>query len=91
LDFFSKANSGIEIRFHVDTANWIPEWIRQKLKEKYNSKITKDGYFIVTSEKTRKNLLNQADCLDRIRECIREASREPRGLDEHEKLKIEIK
>ena len=26
--------SGVEIRFHVDTADWIPSWIREKFKEK---------------------------------------------------------
>jgi hypothetical protein len=45
----------------------------------------------VTSEKTRKNLLNQADCLDRIRSFIREASKVPKELDSHELLQIEIR
>jgi len=32
--------------------------------------ISKDGYFIIRSDKTRLRMLNQADCLDRIRTMI---------------------
>ncbi len=45
---------------------------------------------IVKSEKTRKALLNQADCLEKIRAMIFEASYKPRGLTESELQKIEI-
>ena len=86
----NKTQTGVEIRFHVDTSEWIPKWIREKIKEKHVNRLTKDGYFVVKSEKTRKALLNQADCLERIRSVIFEASQKPRGLSEEEKNKIEI-
>lgn len=44
---------------------------------------------IVKSEKTRKAMLNQADCLEKIRALIFEASVVPRGLDAEELVKIE--
>lgn len=28
-----EAQTGVEIRFHVDSSNWIPEWIRTILKQ----------------------------------------------------------
>ncbi len=34
--------------------------------------MTKDGYFVIQSDKTRQQLLNQADCFERIRRMIRE-------------------
>lgn len=57
---------------------------------KYASRINKSGYFIVTSEKTRSNLMNQADCLERIRNMIHDAGTLPRGLTKDELNKIEI-
>ena len=52
--------------------------------------MNKEGYLIVRSEKTRKALLNQADCLEQIRSMILQASFKPKGLTQEEKLKIEI-
>ena len=45
---------------------------------------------IVRSEKTRKALLNQADCLEQIRSMIHQASYQPKGLSHDEQLKIQI-
>jgi len=33
-------------------------------------RISKDGYLIMKSDKTRLRLMNQADCMDRIRSMI---------------------
>ena len=38
------------------------------------NRITKHGDFIVTSDKTRKQILNQGDCLNRLRTMIFDAS-----------------
>jgi len=35
--------------------------------------VTKDGYLVMRSDKTRLRLMNQADCLDRIRTKIFDA------------------
>jgi hypothetical protein len=56
---------------------------------KHVNQINKEGYFIVKSEKTRKTMLNQADCLVQIRDMIHKASHVPKGLDAAELLKIE--
>lgn len=37
------------------------------------NRINKDGYLILQSEKTRKQILNQADCLDKLRSIVRTA------------------
>jgi hypothetical protein len=41
-------------------------------------RITKNGDFIITSDRTRKQILNQADCMDKIRGAIRQASIRPK-------------
>ncbi|XP_076366030.1 large ribosomal subunit protein mL62 isoform X3 [Tachypleus tridentatus] len=70
-------NTKVEIRFHLSTADWIPESARNKMLEHYKTSITKEGYLVVNSDKTRTQTLNQADCMDKIRCMIREASRSP--------------
>ncbi|KAH8857614.1 Peptidyl-tRNA hydrolase ICT1 [Schistosoma japonicum] len=36
------------------------------------NRINRENYFIITSDHTRKQILNQADCLERIRRIVRE-------------------
>ena len=66
----NKRNTKVEVRFNVDSATWIPDWIKPNILQNARSKINKDGYLIVTSDRTRKALLNQADCLDKVRNIV---------------------
>ena len=77
------------MRFHLDSADWIPKRIRDKLKETQINRMNKEGFLIFKSEKTRKAMLNQADCLEQIRAVVFEAGKRPRGLSEMELNKIE--
>ena len=62
-----------EVRFHLATADWIPEKTRTRLTELVRNFISKDGYYIVKSERTRSQHLNLADALDKLRDQIRAA------------------
>ena len=82
-----------EIRFQVASANWIPEHIRSKLIEKTKNQITKEGYLVMKSDRTRSQQLNLADALDKVRNLIfdvaeslvvHEAS--PASLEKHRRL-----
>lgn len=118
----------VEMRFNVEKATWIPEWVKPRLLEKVSNtsfalgywaenqiknqanvtylgiwdgaklwllnypyhlssiliycqeknRITKHGELVITSDKTRKQILNQADCLNRIRTLIFDASKKPK-------------
>ena len=46
---------------------------------------------IVTSEKTRKQILNQADCIDKIRQMVFLATKKPRELAPEEIQEIEAR
>ncbi|XP_046352386.2 peptidyl-tRNA hydrolase ICT1, mitochondrial-like isoform X2 [Haliotis rufescens] len=81
----NKVNTKVEVRFHVESADWIPQWIRERLLEKEAGRITKGGYLVVTSDTTRKQMLNQADCMEKIRSVIFGAGVLPRELTEEEK------
>ncbi|KAK7004682.1 peptidyl-tRNA hydrolase ICT1 mitochondrial [Biomphalaria glabrata] len=92
----NTANSKVEVRFHLESAEWIPNWIKPKLSEQEQGRLTKDGYLIVKSDMTRKQLLNQADCMNKIRQMIFTASFIPKkptkeDVELHEKRKNKIK
>ena len=59
-----------EIRFHLASAEWIPEPVRAKLAQRVKNQLSKEGYFIVKSDRTRSQQLNLADTLDKLRDLI---------------------
>ncbi|XP_035890004.1 peptidyl-tRNA hydrolase ICT1, mitochondrial isoform X2 [Phyllostomus discolor] len=67
-------NSKAEVRFHLATADWIAEPVRQKIAVTHKNKINKSGELILTSECSRYQLRNLADCLQKIRDMIAEAN-----------------
>ncbi|XP_028264139.1 large ribosomal subunit protein mL62 [Parambassis ranga] len=73
----NKASTKAEVRFHVQTADWIPEDVRQKILEKNKTRINKAGELLVTSELSRSQQRNLADCVQKISAIIAEASEKP--------------
>ncbi|KAL5018081.1 hypothetical protein ScPMuIL_003803 [Solemya velum] len=86
----NKVNTKVEIRFHIPSADWLPDWIKPRLTELAAGKINKSGYLIVKSDKTRKQILNQADCMEKIRRLVFTASKKPNEPTE-EDLQLKAK
>ncbi|XP_017653207.1 peptidyl-tRNA hydrolase ICT1, mitochondrial isoform X2 [Nannospalax galili] len=74
----NKVNSKAEVRFHLASADWIAEPVRQKIALKHKNKINKSGELVLTSESSRYQLRNLAECLQKIRDMIAEASQVPK-------------
>ncbi|KAK1794503.1 hypothetical protein P4O66_010755, partial [Electrophorus voltai] len=72
-----QINSKAAVRFHVQTAEWIPEEVRNEILLKNKTRINKAGELIVTSEVSRSQHKNLEDCLHKISEMITEASQRP--------------
>jgi peptidyl-tRNA hydrolase ICT1 len=67
----------------VETAKWLKDEVRQKLINLNINKLTKDGYLVIRSEKTRSQQLNLADALERLRSLIwKAATPEPEQSEE---------
>ena len=43
----------INFRFHVDSATWLTPNVKYKLLEKYGKELTKDGWMVIKSDRTR--------------------------------------
>ncbi|KAM9119628.1 large ribosomal subunit protein mL62 [Pangshura tecta] len=70
----NKVNSKAEVRFHLASADWIAEDVRQKIAVMHKNKINKSGELIINSEVSRYQMKNLADCLEKIRSMIKEAT-----------------
>ncbi|XP_034414325.1 peptidyl-tRNA hydrolase ICT1, mitochondrial isoform X1 [Cyclopterus lumpus] len=74
----NKVSTKAEVRFHVRTADWIPEDVRQNIFEKNKNRINKAGELLVTSELSRSQQRNLSDCVQKIAAILAEASERPR-------------
>lgn len=66
----NTVNTKVDVRFHVATAKWLSEAVKAKILNKHKNDVNKDGFLIVRSDKTRTQMLNLADCLDKLRTLI---------------------
>ncbi|XP_060108214.1 large ribosomal subunit protein mL62 isoform X2 [Heteronotia binoei] len=73
----NKVNTKAEIRFHLASADWITEDVRQKMAVMHKKKISKSGELIITSEESRYQMRNLANCLQKLRDLIAEATENP--------------
>ncbi|KAG7491739.1 hypothetical protein MATL_G00006600 [Megalops atlanticus] len=73
----NKVNTKAEVRFHVQTADWIPEEVRNKILIKNKNRINKAGELLVTSEVSRSQRRNLEDCLQKISDIISKVNQKP--------------
>ncbi|KAL9833692.1 large ribosomal subunit protein mL62 [Geothlypis trichas] len=84
----NKVNSKAEVRFHLASADWIPEAVRQKMALMHRNKINRAGELIVTSEESRYQMRNLAICLEKIRAMVTEAIEKPRVVSKETTQKL---
>uniref|UniRef100_A0A2A4JUS0 Large ribosomal subunit protein mL62 n=1 Tax=Heliothis virescens TaxID=7102 RepID=A0A2A4JUS0_HELVI len=76
----NKVHTKVDLRFKPSEADWLHPDIRTKLIELHRNKLSKEGYLIIRSDTTRSQQLNLADCMQKLRNMIRDAAvtkREP--------------
>ncbi|XP_077107856.1 large ribosomal subunit protein mL62 isoform X2 [Ranitomeya variabilis] len=69
---------------NVNKADWIPEDVREKVSVQNKNRINRNGELIVTSEVSRYQMRNLADCLDKIRSMISEAKQKPKPVSKED-------
>ncbi|NXG25108.1 ICT1 hydrolase, partial [Grallaria varia] len=84
----NKVNSKAEVRFHLESADWIPEATRQKMALMHRNKINRAGELIVTSEESRYQMRNLAICLEKIRTMVTEATEKPKVVSKETTQKL---
>ncbi|NXU30946.1 ICT1 hydrolase, partial [Thalassarche chlororhynchos] len=84
----NKANTKAEVRFHLASADWIPEDARQKMASMHRNKINRAGELIVNSEESRYQMRNLAICLEKIRTMVTEATEKPKVVSKETTQKL---
>ncbi|NWW21183.1 ICT1 hydrolase, partial [Falcunculus frontatus] len=84
----NKVNSKAEVRFHLASADWIPEAVREKMALMHRNKINRAGELIVTSEESRYQMRNLAICLEKIRTMVTEAIEKPKVVSKETTQKL---
>ncbi|XP_030317457.1 peptidyl-tRNA hydrolase ICT1, mitochondrial isoform X1 [Calypte anna] len=84
----NKVNTKAEVRFHLASAEWIPEATRQKMALMHRNKINRAGELIVNSEESRYQMRNLAICLEKIRTMVTEATEKPKVVSKETSQKL---
>ena len=74
------------IRVHIASVSWLSPDEKHKVLASLKSAVTKDGWLVVKSDKTRSQAANQADALDKMRNCISQALEPPKPVFTEEEL-----
>lgn len=77
----NKLNTKAELRFHVDSASWIPEDVRVRLQEIQGNKINNSGELLITSQEFRTQSKNKDDCVSKLQLMLEEAYIEPKDRE----------
>ncbi|KAK2536875.1 large ribosomal subunit protein mL62 [Columba livia] len=84
----NKVNTKAEVRFHLASADWIPEATREKMASMHRNKINRAGELIVSSEESRYQMRNLAICLEKIRTMVTEATEKPKVVSKETTQKL---
>lgn len=74
----NKVNTKVELRFHLNSASWIPAEVRDRIKTNESNRINNEGYLVVTSQEHRTQLKNRKDALNKLEEMIRNSWARPK-------------
>ncbi|KAF9921960.1 hypothetical protein FBU30_007987 [Linnemannia zychae] len=85
----NKVNTKVDMRFVVDDALWLPEYVRDRLKSVETNKVNKNGEYVLTSDRKRTQLANLDDCMDKLYEVLIKMAELPKLPDAETLEKLE--
>ncbi len=71
----NKVATRVEVRFQLESADWIPPLIRSRLSSLHPRRLSREGDFIIVSSRFRSQKRNLEDCIEKLEGLLREASR----------------
>jgi len=74
----NKLNTKALLRWPLVSSPSLPEAVRQRLLAKVRRRVTSEGDLLIVSQRFRDAGRNVADCLEKLRELLREAARPPK-------------
>jgi ribosome-associated protein len=74
----NKVASKAVLRWDVTSSPSVPAEVKARFIAHNQGRMTTDGTFVVSSERTRSQLMNRQDCLDILTALLRTATKLPR-------------
>eukprot|EP00970_Alexandrium_tamarense_P016799 scaffold7473_cov185-Alexandrium_tamarense.AAC.2 len=74
----NKVETKVELRFHLDSASWIPAEVRERLKTNEANRINNDGFMSVNSQEYRTQVQNRKDALKKLEDILRNSWARPK-------------
>lgn len=74
----NKVNTKAEIRFHLDTARWLDNDIKQRFRTLYGQYINSEGEVYVTSQEHRTQEANLEECYTKLSKFLRRSALVPK-------------
>ncbi len=68
----NKVNTKVTLRWPVDVSPSMPDDVRERFQVRFYRRITKDGEFVIHSQRYRDQARNVADCIEKLGALIRE-------------------
>ena len=85
----TSTDTAVDIRFHVNSAGWISQEIKEKINSNLGSELTREGWLVVKSDRTNSRTLNMADALEKLRANIRMAENSSPAEETFDLLEVE--
>jgi len=74
----NKVSSKAQLRWNPGKSELLAPNVLQRLETLFPSHFTKDGDLLITSQKTRDQLKNREDCLEKLQNMLLKASKVPK-------------
>lgn len=74
----NKTSTAVQLRFDVRSSPSLPDEVRTRLIELAGKRMTEDGELVIVARRSRSQLENRADALERLKELISAASERPK-------------
>ena len=74
----NKVATGVQIRFNVTASKSLPDYIKNRILNRKDSRLTKAGCLIINADRHRTQEMNRRDARERIINLILSATRTPK-------------
>ena len=70
----NKVSSAVMLKFDVKSSPSLPEWLRLRLLEKRDRRLTTEGVLVISGQRFRTQDRNRSDVRERLMQWVRDAT-----------------
>eukprot|EP00127_Corallochytrium_limacisporum_P006430 Clim_evm20s227 gene=Clim_evmTU20s227 len=85
----NKVETKVILRFNLQAAKWIPDWVKMKLQLHHKSHLSAHGIFTVTSTRHRTQHQNLEDAFERLQGILDSAGTPSKAPDVNKVQRLE--